>query len=85
MNDFLSRYNLGYPARSNTMGNISETSNQKTVAAVVGKNTALGDGVFGIATGAGRGVVGTSDDLTGVTSISTTCRCRWLLHFGSGH
>jgi hypothetical protein len=28
------------------MGNISETSNQKTVASVVGKNTALGDGVF---------------------------------------
>jgi hypothetical protein len=47
-------------------------SNQQNVAAVVGENTAQGDGVFGIGHGVtGRGVVGTSDTHTGVEGNST--------------
>jgi hypothetical protein len=52
--------------------NLKGTSDTKNVAAVVGENTAAGDGVFGIGHGAtGRGVVGTSEGQNGVTGISS--------------
>jgi hypothetical protein len=52
-------------------------SNKQNVAAVVGENTAQGDGVFGIGHGAGRGVVGTSVQQNGVTGISTSGTGVW--------
>jgi hypothetical protein len=47
-------------------------SSEQTVAAVIGDNTAAGDGVFGIGHGEiGRGVVGTSEKQNGVTGIAS--------------
>jgi hypothetical protein len=44
----------------------------QAVAAVVGENTAQGDGVFGIGHGVtGRGVVGTSEQQNGVTGVAS--------------
>lgn len=46
-------------------------STTQTIAAVVGENTAQGDGVFGIGHGAsGRGVVGTSELQNAVTGVA---------------
>jgi hypothetical protein len=53
-------------------------SNQQNVAAVVGENTAQGDGVFGVGHGVtGRGVVGTSEQQNGVTGVSTSGTGVW--------
>jgi hypothetical protein len=50
---------------------ISERSEKQQVAAIVGENTAGGDGVFGIGKGAtGRGIVGTSESHNAVVGVS---------------
>ncbi len=52
---------------------ISEQSQTQQIAAVIGENTASGDGVFGIGRGVtGRGVVGTSESFEAVVGVSET-------------
>ena len=66
--------------------NINGTSDKQNVAAVVGENTAAGDGVFGIGHGAtGRGVVGTSEGQNGVTGISSSGNGVWGEAKGDGN
>jgi hypothetical protein len=49
----------------------------QSVAAVVGENTAQGDGVFGIGHGSsGRGAVGTSEQQNGVTGVASGTGAR---------
>jgi hypothetical protein len=65
--------------------NLNGTSDKQNIAAVVGENTAAGDGVFGIGHGVtGRGVVGTAEQQNGVTGISSIANGVWGECNGSG-